>query len=117
MSQPAEVYRLVTDPHVFCASCHEPVHCRRVDGRNLPCMCFAGTETRCTGGDPCACVRDADALQAALEMSDAEVMAQRRAAALARQAEQWRPTLVAWVLFALTALLILGALATLGTGR
>jgi hypothetical protein len=114
MSEPAAgLYRLVTDPNVFCDLCGHPVHCRRVDGRNLPCLCFAATRTGCR-----ACETDtADRLQAALEPSDAEAMAQRRADAILKQAEHWRPNLRCWAAFTVVAaLLLIGSYLTLSIG-
>lgn len=114
MSEPApSLYRLVTEANVFCAECGHPVHCRRVDGRNLPCLCFAGTVTGCVACD----IDQAERFQDLLEMSDAEAMAQRRTDALLRRADQWRPNLWCWVGFTvMVAVLLAGSYLTLSIG-
>lgn len=120
----ASVSELVTNPWSRCELCDVQVHSRR-DGVNHPCGHTAAAVSMCPtwrGGlaGKCLCRHEAaaaEALQDALEEGDRAAIAERGASRVIEQAERWRPNLWCWIAFAVLVALVLGSLATLGTGR
>lgn len=110
------VYELTGRPWPCCSDCGHEVRAR-TGGRNLPCRCVAGVDDSCP--ECCGDTEAADALQEALEESDREVMAQRRADIDRRveealqQAAVYRPGLTAVILVAMAIGLLAGAFGTL----
>lgn len=117
----AMVSELVTNPWMHCTACDGEVHSRK-NGANMPCGHRAGVVSVCPTWEPfygCDCDqrRRADAFQDALQADDERVYAERTAPPPEPEADTFRPTVAIWILFAVTVSLLLGAFATLGTGR
>lgn len=117
----AELHELVTNPWVHCTVCDGEVHSRK-QGTNVPCGHRAGVVSVCPTWEPfygCDCEqrRRAEMFQAALQADDERVYAERTPRPDDQADDTFRPTVALWILFAVTVSLLLGAFATLGTGR
>lgn len=117
----AQLYELITNPWMHCAVCDGEVHSRN-NGLNVPCGHRAEVVSICPTWEPfygCDCDqrRRAEAFQAALQADDERVYAERTQPPQDDDADTFRPTVALWILFAVTVSLLLGAFATLGTGK
>lgn len=104
----AAVAELIRDECATCEGCGAGVSARERGGKNLPCGCIARVSF-CH----CDCIVDAgeaDLFEALVEpRSLEEIQADR----LIRMSQEWRPSRVAWILFAVAVTLVIAGMQTL----